>query len=80
MVLLVQLVLYIVVLALAVPVGFLLANLCKDELLNGKRWFRLIIICLFPWILVSFLFFPLAISLTLAFTLIAFIVLLVKSK
>jgi hypothetical protein len=35
---------------------------------------------LFPWILVSFLFFPLAISLTLAFTLIAFIVLLVKSK
>lgn len=77
---LIQSILYIFALVLAIPVGFLLANLCKDELSNGKRWFRLIIICLFPWILVSLIFFKSIVSLTLAFALVLFIVLLVKSK
>ncbi|MBU3912888.1 MAG: hypothetical protein KKB21_04970 [Nanoarchaeota archaeon] len=29
-------------LATSFPVGYLLAYLCKEELVNGRRWFKLI--------------------------------------
>ena len=34
----------IVILILAIPVGFLLAWLARDELVSGRKWFRRIII------------------------------------
>lgn len=37
-------ILEIVVLALAIPAGFLLAWLARDELKDGKKWFRIIIL------------------------------------
>lgn len=38
-----QILLYIFVLATALPVGLLLAWLCADELLAGKKWFKIIL-------------------------------------
>ena len=34
----------IIILALAVPSGFLIAWLAKDELIQGRKWFRILII------------------------------------
>jgi hypothetical protein len=34
----------ICLLVLAIPVGFLIAWLCRDELLSGRVWFRVLII------------------------------------
>lgn len=34
----------IIVLAMAIPAGYLLAWLCKDELADGKKWFYWIVI------------------------------------
>jgi ABC-type Fe3+ transport system permease subunit len=36
----VKILLIILILALAVPVGYWLAYLCKDELVKGRKWFR----------------------------------------
>jgi len=33
----------IILLILAIPVGYLLAYLTKDELVQGRKWFRVII-------------------------------------
>jgi|GEM_PF-1385448 len=32
----------LIILVLAIPVGYLVAYLCRDELVQGRRWFRLI--------------------------------------
>ena len=38
--------LIILVLASAFPVGWLLAYLCRDELVSGRKWFKMIaVIC-----------------------------------
>lgn len=37
---LIKLILSIVIIVLAIPVGYLLAYLCKDELVKGRKWFR----------------------------------------
>ena len=34
----------IIILLLAIPVGFLIAWLCRDELIEGRVWFRILII------------------------------------
>ena len=34
----------IILLILAVPVGYLISNMAKDELKSGKKWFRILII------------------------------------
>jgi len=52
-----QILLSVLLLVTAVPIGLLLAWLCKDELVDGRKWFRLIIyvsailflICLFVY-------------------------------
>jgi len=35
----VTILLYVLVFATAIPVGWLLAWLCKDELVDGRKWF-----------------------------------------
>ena len=38
----------IIILLLAVPVGYLIAWLARDELIEGQKWFyRIMIVCLF---------------------------------
>ncbi len=34
----------ILILALAIPSGFLIARLCRDELVQGRKWFKILII------------------------------------
>ena len=34
----------IIILLLAIPAGFLIAYLCKDELADGRKWFRILIV------------------------------------
>jgi amino acid permease len=31
----------------SLPAGYFLAWLCKDELVDGRKWFRIILACLF---------------------------------
>jgi EamA domain-containing membrane protein RarD len=38
-----ELIINTILLVLAVPVGFLIAWLCRDELIDGKKWFSLLI-------------------------------------
>jgi len=48
--------LYTLVLALAFPIGILLAHLCKDELADFRYWFgRLKFVFIIPGILLLFL-------------------------
>lgn len=36
----------ILILLTAIPAGYVLAWLCKDELVDGRKWFRIILTCL----------------------------------
>ncbi len=38
-----QIILSVVVLLLAIPVGYLIAWLARDELVQGRKWFKLLI-------------------------------------
>jgi len=56
----------ILVLILSFPAGYLLAYLCRDELVAGRKWFKLL--ALISTILaLIFLFFNLTIALTCIF-------------
>ncbi len=33
---------YLIIIALAVPTGFLIAHMARDELVLGRKWFRII--------------------------------------
>ncbi len=37
-------ILYVLILVLAFPIGYLLAYLCKDELIVGRKWFTILAI------------------------------------
>jgi len=75
----IQILLVILILILAFPAGYLLAWLCKDELVQGRKWFKLL--ALISTILaVIFLFFNLTISFTLVFISIVSLISVAKSK
>lgn len=61
----------IIILLLAVPTGYLIAYLAKDELVIGRRWFILIIIVAFIGEIISFFWLYSYITLALAFIIIA---------
>lgn len=71
----------IIILALAVPAGYLIAWMARDELVSGKEWFRLLVIASIA-LAALFWFFGISyISLTLVFIAIAsFISLIYKRK
>jgi len=56
----------ILILVLAIPVGYLLAYLTRDELVEGRKWFKLVML-LSAISAVVFLIFNITISLTLGF-------------
>ena len=57
-----QILLTILVLVLAFPAGYLLAYLCKDELIDGRKWFKLLAL-LSTLLVIVFLFFNLIVML-----------------
>jgi O-antigen/teichoic acid export membrane protein len=70
----------IILLVLAIPTGFLIAWMARDELIDGRKWFRVIVIASLAlaalfWIL-GFVY----ISLTLIFIAIVGFVSLIKSR
>ena len=67
-----------IILVLAFPIGYLLAYLTRDELKQGRKWFKLIILISAAGSII-FLWSNLTISLTLAFISIATIICLIKS-
>jgi hypothetical protein len=68
----------VLVLVLAFPTGYLLAYLTRDELVQGRNWFKIIVLISAVSSIV-FIFFNLTISLTLVFASIATIICLIKS-
>jgi len=52
----IKLLLYALILITAFPAGYFLAWLCKEELVDGRKWFKIINYCLFV-ILISLLIF-----------------------
>ena len=67
-----------IVLILGFPAGYLLAYLCKEELVSGRKWFlAIMIISIISGII--FLFFNLVASLTSFFIAIVSFVSLIKS-
>ena len=73
-------ILEIVILLLAIPIGYLIAWLAKDELVAGKKWFRVLIILS---ILISAWFYLIGekyISWTTGFILIVSLISLIQSK
>jgi len=53
----IEILLNILILLTAIPVGYLLAWLCKDELVDGRKWFKIIFLCLFVALILSFIFY-----------------------
>lgn len=70
--------LIVMIIVLAFPVGYLLAYLCKDELVSGRRWF-MGLLSLGLVLGIFFLFFNLSIALTLIFVFIVSFISLKKS-
>ena len=66
------------ILILAFPVGYLLAWLARDELVAGRRWFKIIVLISSLSAIIS-VFFNITIALTLAFISIVTIISLIKS-
>lgn len=47
--------LYTLILLCAFPAGYLLAYLCRDELVVGRKWFLLLaVVCLIVSVIISF--------------------------
>jgi len=74
-----QLLFEILVLILAFPAGYLLAYLCRDELVTGRKWFRLLAL-ISGWVGVFFLFFNFTIAFSLFFIAIVSLISYEKSK
>jgi len=54
---LIKILLNIFLLITAIPVGYFLAWLCKDELVDGRKWFKIILVCLFVCLVLFLIFF-----------------------
>jgi len=58
----------IIILITSIPVGYLLAHLCRDELVTGREWFKLIsVISVVVAILLIIFYRNLAMILTLSY-------------
>ena len=70
----------IIILILAVPVGYLIAWMARDELENGKKWFRILIIISVIGAIGFWLYGRRAEALTSGFIVIVSLISLLKSK
>ena len=68
----------ILILILSFPSGYLLAYLCKDELVQGRKWFKLLAL-ISSILAIVFLFFNLTVTLTCIFIIIVSLISLAKS-
>lgn len=75
-----QLILNIVVILLAIPVGYLIAYLCKDELVAGRRYFRGLVIAGFVLGVTFYLFGYSVIALTCFFIVIVSFISYIKGN
>ncbi len=73
-----KILLAILILILSFPSGYLLAYLCRDELIAGRKWFKLLALISFILAIV-FLFFNLTIALACIFISIVSLISLSKS-
>ncbi|HUS50915.1 MAG TPA: hypothetical protein VMZ91_12175 [Candidatus Paceibacterota bacterium] len=72
--------LYAVILLLGIPVGYLLAYLTRDELVSGRKWFKMISVISFILAIILLIFYRnLAVILTLAYICITSLISLYKS-
>lgn len=53
----IKILLNILILLTAIPVGYFLAWLCKDELVDGRKWFKIILVCLFVCLVLFLIFY-----------------------
>ncbi len=70
----------IILLLLAIPTGFLIAWLARDELVSGRKWFRVLIVVSVLVIIWSWLTSLIYIVWTMGFILIVALISLIKSK
>lgn len=70
----------IILLLLAIPAGFLVAWLAKDELKDGEKWFRILVIASLVFALFFWIFGFIYISLTLVFIAIVSLISLVRGS
>jgi len=54
---LIKILLNILVMLTSIPAGYFLAWLCKDELVDGRKWFKIILICFFVTLVLLLIFF-----------------------
>jgi len=73
-----KILLIMIILILAIPLGYLLACLCRDELVEGRKWFKLLAFVSGIFAII-FLFFDLGVALTLVFISTVSLISLVKS-
>jgi hypothetical protein len=77
----VQIILYLVVLATALPVGLFLAWLCEDELVNDRKYFLLFsYFLLIVSIILFFFYFKLGIILAILYTIIILWILIRRGR
>ena len=70
----------IVILVLAIPIGYLLAYLCSDELVDGRKWFRALIIISIIGSLGTYIFGYSYVSLTFGFIFVVSLISLINSN
>lgn len=76
-----KILLNILVLLTSIPAGYFLAWLCKDELVDGRKWFKLIIYCLFIILVLLLIFYRnINVLLTVAYMIIVVFVALFLGK
>jgi len=70
-------ILILVLLLIAVPVGYIISYLCRDELIIGRKWFKIILFTCFIGFFAFLFYNQESISISLAFI---FIVTLISLK
>ena len=73
-------ILEIVILLLAIPAGFLIAWLARDEISEGRKYFRILITVSIIGAVLAFLYGRMAESWTMGFIIIVSFISLIKSK
>lgn len=75
-----ELLLKFIILVLAIPIGYLLSYMCKEELAQGKKWFKSVIIIAIIGVIISFIMNEYTLLLSSLFALIVFSVILIRTR
>lgn len=77
----IKIILDILVMLTSLPAGYFLAWLCKDELVDGRKWFRIIFACLFSILVFILIFYRnLNTILTLVYMILVVLLALLKGR